>query len=210
MKLQSKVISEYISLFFMTVFTLLTIINNQISVFYIIYLFWFDEFLRTIFKFIFYYFKIKNIEAKQLYFSTIKSKLFVLFIYFIFIVVCFGLLIDWKKTDLILLNFEVFLFKNELFNFTIATFLGRELLLYFKNEFNIIHQNIFLSKRIIVLHISIIIGMCIWGFLPKHLYESSNSNILSGLIILPFLLLKLFFEIQEINKNKPDIIAKNL
>ena len=106
--------------------------------------------------------------------------------------------------------FEVFLFKNELFNFTIATFLGRELLLYFKNEFNIIHQNIFLSKRIIVLHISIIIGMCIWGFLPKHLYESSNSNILSGFIILPFLLLKLFFEIQEINKNKPDIIAKNL
>ena len=210
MKLQSKVISEYISLFFMTVFTLLTIINNQISVFYIIYLFWFDEFLRTIFKFIFYYFKIKNIEAKQLYFSTIKSKLFVLFIYFIFIVVCFGLLIDWKKTDLILLNFEVFLFKNELFNFTIATFLGRELLLYFKNEFNIIHQNIFLSKRIIVLHISIIIGMCIWGFLPKHLYESSNSNILSGFIILPFLLLKLFFEIQEINKNKPDIITKNL
>jgi hypothetical protein len=191
----------------MTVFTLLTIINNQISVFYIIYLFWFDEFLRTIFQFIFYYFKRKEIKGHPLYFKTIKSKLFVLFIYFIFIIVCFGLLIDWKNTDLILINFEVFLFKNELFNFTIVTFLGRELLLYFKNELNIIHQNIFLSKRIIILHISIIIGMCIWAFLPKYIYENSSSNILSAIIISPFLLLKLFFEIQEI---KHEITAKKL
>ena len=201
MKLESKVLSEYISLFFMTVLTLITVVTNQISVFYIIYLFWFDEFLRTIFNFIFYFFKREGIVNPHFYLGTIKSKMFVLFVYFIFIFICFGLMIDWKNSDLILINLSVLVFKNELFNFTIITFLGRELLLYFKNDTSTIIEHFFLSNRVIVLHISIILGMFILGFLPKSIYENSNSNILSGVIIVPFLLLKLFFEIMEIRKN---------
>lgn len=198
MKLQSIFNSDYISLFFMTVFTLLSIINNEISVFYIVYLLWFHEFLRTAIKLIFYVFKKEKIEHKQAYFITLKSKLFILTVYFIFIIIFFGLMLDWKNQDLILINLEVFMFKNTFFNLTSATFLARELMLYFNNELNKIDKNVFLSKGIIILHISILIGILIWGFLPKSIYENTNSNILSGFVIAPFLLLKLFFEVKKV------------
>lgn len=199
MKIRTLIIPDYLSLSFMTVFTLLTILNNQISVFYIIYLFWFHEFLRTIIKLVFYIFKREKIVDKSAYFKTIKDKMFVLFIYFIFIFIFFGLIIDWKNNPLIFINLEVLMLKNTMFNLTIATFLVRELLLYINDELNSFKEHFFLSNGIIILHISIIIGMFIWGFVPKSIYENSNSNLLSGLIIAPFLLLKFFFELNGAN-----------
>ena len=195
-----KIKFEYISLFLMALFTIFTIVNNQISVFYIIYLFWFDEFLRTSFKFGFYLFKREKIDQQEAYWKTIKDKMFILFVYFIFILVFFGLMIDWENSDLILINFEVLLFKNTMFNLTIAIFLARELMLYFKDGLKNFNENVFLSNGVIILHISIIIGMVIWKFLPSYIYENSNSNVLSGIVIAPFLLLKLFFEIKEIRE----------
>ena len=195
-----KIKFEYISLFLMALFTIFTIVNNQISVFYIIYLFWFDEFLRTAFKFGFYLFKREKIDQQEAYWKTIKDKMFILFVYFIFILVFFGLMIDWENSDLILINFEVLLFKNTMFNLTIAIFLARELMLYFKDGLKNFNENVFLSNGVIILHISIIIGMVIWKFLPSYIYENSNTNVLSGIVIAPFLLLKLFFEIKEIKE----------
>ncbi|MGJ8743129.1 hypothetical protein [Polaribacter sp.] len=201
MKLQSVVKVDYISLFFMTVFTLWSIVNNEISVFYIIYLFWFHEFLRTIIKVAFYVFKKDKIAHQRAYWSTLKSKLFVLFIYFVFIIIFFGLMLDWKNSDLIFINLEVFMLKNTMFNLTSAIFLVRELLLYYKDELLKFNGNIFLSRGVIILHISILLGMCIWAFLPKTMYENTHSNIVSGIVIAPFLLLKLYFEINEVRAN---------
>ncbi|SFS42685.1 hypothetical protein [Lutibacter maritimus] len=196
MILKASVITNYVSLALMSTFTLMAVANNQISVFYIVYLFWFDEILRTVSKFVFYIFKKQFIQNQLVFISNIKSKFFLLFVYFVFIVIFFGFIIDWKNQDLILINFEVLLFQSSMFNFTLITFIVRELFLFFKNEYETVSGNILLSKGIIVLHISIIIGMLIWGFLPKNFYENSNSNMLSAIVIVPFLLLKLFFEIK--------------
>lgn len=196
MILKASVVTNYVSLALMSTFTLMAVANNQISVFYIVYLFWFDEILRTVSKFVFYIFKKQFIQNQLVFISNIKSKFFLLFVYFVFIVIFFGFIIDWKNQDLILINFEVLLFQSSMFNFTLITFIVRELFLFFKNEYETVSGNILLSKGIIVLHISIIIGMLIWGFLPKNFYENSNSNMLSAIVIVPFLLLKLFFEIQ--------------
>lgn len=196
MILKASVVTNYVSLALMSTFTLMAVANNQISVFYIVYLFWFDEILRTVSKFVFYIFKKQFIQNQLVFISNIKSKFFLLFVYFVFIVIFFGFIIDWKNQDLILINFEVLLFQSSMFNFTLITFIVRELFLFFKNEYETVTGNILLSKGIIVLHISIIIGMLIWGFLPKNFYENSNSNMLSAIVIAPFLLLKLFFEIQ--------------
>jgi hypothetical protein len=201
MKLKTTPISNYASLAFMSIFTVLAVLNSQISVFYIIFLFWFDEFLRTVFSFLFYFFKREKLTLPHVYFAAIKSKMFLLFLYVIFIIIFFGFILDWKKSDLIFINLTVLAFKNTLFNFTIVTFLIRELILFFRNELNSVSLNAMLSKEIIILHISIIIGMFVWGFLPKDFYENSNSNLLSGLVIAPFLLLKLFFEIKLMNSN---------
>jgi lipid-A-disaccharide synthase-like uncharacterized protein len=90
MKLQSVLISDCISLFFMTLFTLITIVDNQKSVSYIIYLFWFSKFLRTLLKIGFYLVK--------------RDKVFILFAYFIFIFIFFGIMPNWENTNLILIN----------------------------------------------------------------------------------------------------------
>jgi hypothetical protein len=196
MILKASVVTNYVSLALMSTFTLMAVANNQISVFYIVYLFWFDEILRTVSRFVFYIFKKQFIQNHLVFISNIKSKFFLLFVYFVFIVIFFGFIIDWKNQDLILINFEVLLFQSSMFNFTLITFIVRELFLFFKNEYETVSGSILLSKGIIVLHISIIIGMLIWGFLPKNFYENANSNMLSAIVIVPFLLLKLFFEIK--------------
>ena len=196
MIIKASVVTNYVSLALMSTFTLMAVANNQISVFYIVYLFWFDEILRTVSRFVFYIFKKQFIQNHLVFISNIKSKFFLLFVYFVFIVIFFGFIIDWKNQDLILINFEVLLFQSSMFNFTLITFIVRELFLFFKNEYETVSGNILLSKGIIILHISIIIGMLIWGFLPKNFYENSNSNMLSAIVIAPFLLLKLFFEIK--------------
>ena len=51
-----------ISLALITAFTIVEIINKETTVFYIIYLFWFDEFIRTVFDRVAYRFKKENIE----------------------------------------------------------------------------------------------------------------------------------------------------
>ncbi len=197
MILKTSAVSNYASLAFMSLFTLMAVINNQISVFYIIYLFWFDEFLRTIFLFFRYFFKRETVPNPQVFIQQARSKMFFLFLYFIFIFVFFGLMIDWNNSDLIFINLSALLFKNSLFNITILTFIGSELLLFLKNDFENIIGHILISKGVIVLHISIILGVFIWGFLPKEFYEFSFSNLRSGIIIAPFLLLKLFFELNS-------------
>ncbi|MDP5105699.1 MAG: hypothetical protein NWQ31_05965 [Polaribacter sp.] len=197
MRLQSFLKTSYVSLLFMTFFTLMTIVNNEISVFYMIYLFWFHEFIRTLISIAFYIFKRDKIADKQTYYATLKSKLFILCIYFIFIFIFFGLMLDWKNNELLFINLQVLMLQHTLFNLTLITFSLRELLLFFNDDLKNLNGNVFLSKGVIILHISIILGILIWGFLPKDWYENTNSNILSGLVIAPFLLLKMFFEIKE-------------
>lgn len=131
MILKASVVTNYVSLALMSTFTLMAVANNQISVFYIVYLFWFDEILRTVSRFVFYIFKKQFIQNQLVFISNIKSKFFLLFVYFVFIVIFFGFIIDWKNQDLILINFEVLLFQSSMFNFTLITFIVRELFLFF-------------------------------------------------------------------------------
>lgn len=198
MRLQSFFKTDYVSLLFMTFFTFLAIVNNEITVFYIIYLLWFHEFLRTIIRIAFYILKRSKIIDKQTYYTTLKGKLFILWIYFIFILIFFGLMLDWKNEDLIFINLQVLMLQHMLFNLTLVTFFIREMILFFNDDLRNINANVFLSKGIITLHISIILGILIWGFLPKNWYENTDSNLLAAAVIAPFLLLKLYFEVQQV------------
>lgn len=194
MNLNQKNIAKYLSLIIMTGFTVLSIINKETSVFYIIYLFWCDEFIRTVFDRI----KLRSIknqvESTQNFGSNTKDRFFMLGIYFVFITIIFGLVINWKETDLILLNFEVFLFQNALFNGSIVSFLLRETYLLLNKKIENDSQHL-LSNGIIILHISIIFGIFFW-FLStkKFLIFQEYANILS---IVPFLILKLIFELKS-------------
>ena len=196
-----KILGEYLSLIVMTCITIMAIYSKQITVFYIIYLFWCDEFLKTIFDGLRYRFKKEQIQNPTNYILNIKNRFFMLLIYLVFIIVCFGLILDWNNTDLILGNFEVFFFKNTLFNISLITFLLREIYLY-KNNLLVLNSHHLLSSGIITLHISLILGIMLSFLIKKEFVVFENYAAVFAII--PFLLLKLYFEIQEIKYNSKE------
>lgn len=196
MNLKSNKIVNYGSLLSMTLFTVFSIIEKQTTVFYILYLFWCDEFLRTFFDGLNYFFRKKNIENLSKYLSNVKSRFFLLFVYVVFIVVIFGLVVDWKNADLIIDNLSVLFFKNSLFNFTIITFICRELYFFLYNTTQLQSKSV-LSNGIIILHISLVLGLFGW-FLSTQKIDlfKEYATLIS---IVPFLFLKVFFEIKSEN-----------
>lgn len=182
----------------MTLLTLLALNQKTISVFYILYLFWWDEFLKTIFDLARYAILKRKIQNPKIYLSIIKSRLFLLLVYLVFIVVFFALILNWRDTDLVLINFEVLFFKNWLFNFSIITFILREIY-NFQNDIRGYAPHHMLSKGIITLHMSLVLGMLFWFLVTKKfMFFMDYATLFS---VIPFLLIKLFFEIQEI-KNR--------
>ncbi|AJR02782.1 hypothetical protein [Siansivirga zeaxanthinifaciens] len=201
MIIQRPKIAEYLSLFVMTLITVLAIYNKQITVFYILYLFWWDEFLKTVFDRLRYQLKRNQLVNAVVQLSNTKSRLFMLMIYLVFIIVFFGLILDWNHSDLVLSNFEIFFFKNALFNFSLLTFLLREIY-KFRSDSHIGLTHHLLSPGVITLHVSLILGILLSFFLKKEFIVFENY--VAVLAIIPFLILKLFFEIKEIQYKQAD------
>lgn len=193
-------LAEYLSLGAMTLFTIIAVANKSISVFYIIYLFWWDELLKSLFDVLKYVFKKSYISNPKSFFLDIKGRFFFLMIYIVFIIVFFGFMIDWENKDMVGLNFEVFLFMNPLFNFSLISILLREVYLFRHPEESIKTHTAF-SSGIITLHVSIILGILLWAFITLKLKSLESYAVV--LSIIPFMLLKVFFELQEITYRHP-------
>ncbi len=193
MQIKQNIIINFLSLLIMTAITIASLYTKQSTVFYILYLFWFDEFIRAVFSKLSYHFNKKEIEDPVKFRLNLKEKFFFLFVYFVFIFVFFGLVIDRNDFSLIAINFSVLAFQNSFFNFSIITFLLRELYLYRNNS--VVENKVdIISVRIVILHISIILGILFWVLsTQKYQFMVEYSNIIA---IVPFLLLKLIFEVK--------------
>ena len=114
----------------------------------------------------------------------------------------FGLVIDWNSDAIVIGNFEVLLFKNSFFNFTIFSFFLRETALIYVHKEQSLQVRHILSNGIITLHLSIIFGIFLWAFLSGKIIDMQlNIDFNKSLAaILPFLIIKVFFEIMEIKK----------
>lgn len=188
---------NYLSLFLMTIITVFSIINKQTTVFYILYLFWFDELIRTVFDRLKFYFRKNQIEDLSVFLSDNNNRFFMLSVYLVFILVFFGLMMDWKHYEIIGNNFSVFFFQNSLFNSSLITFLFREYYL-FKNNKAQLESKTLLSNGIIILHLSLIFGIFFWFISTKKiLFFQEYATLIS---IIPFLLLKIIFEIKSENQ----------
>lgn len=183
-----------ISLVAMTVFTLIAIAKGQITVFYVIYLFWWDELLKTIFDVVALVTKHRQIPDSKSFRFSLQGRFFFLAIYIVFIVVFFGFLIDHDQGQQMIDNLEIFFFKNPWFTFTIIGFFIRELSEFLTQSENEIHSLDTLSPGIITLHISIILGGFLFGFFTWNKDATIDIALTRIALILPFLLLKLFFE----------------
>ena len=194
MDLKTNKIVNYVSLLCMTIITFFSVLDRLTTVFYILFLFWCDEFVRTFFDLINYFFRKDNIDDVAKYLSNVKSRFFFLFVYLVFIIVFFGLILEWEKSDLVVENLSVLFFKNNLFNLTIIIFIIREF--YFFQKYKIqLQSKTIVSNGIITLHISIVLGILFWFIsTQKILLFKEYATVIS---IIPFLLLKIVFEIKS-------------
>lgn len=203
----NKNIASYLinilSLLFFTGLTIFAIVAQEITIFYVIYIFWWDEFIKLFFDFSRYLFNKDQIIDTVEYKTDLGNRLFMLSLYVVFIVVCFGFMIEWKTENSIFKNAQILLFQNIYFNISLISFIGREIYVY-RNKIQTVNksmQNI-MSGTIITLHISIIFGILLWAIATKKLGSipfdlEKYSTILA---IIPFLIIKFLFEWSAIKK----------
>lgn len=173
------------------VFTFLGILFSEITVFYLIYLFWLQEFIRTVFDSFLIFKKRKDDSSSKAEGSQIFGSYFLMFIYFIFIVVIFGFITASKESNMIFENMRVLFFGNVFFNLNILFFII-EYYFHVKNNKTYTPKVSTFNSRHIILHVSIIIGAFIqMFFLVKFEIDGALG---SALVATPFLLLKYFFD----------------
>ncbi|WP_018341830.1 DUF6498-containing protein [Cytophaga aurantiaca] len=204
---------DILSLLFFTVLTIVAVVVQEITIFYVIYIFWWDEFIKVLFDFFRYLFNKKEIETPLLVKASIGSRFFMLFIYIVFIIVCFGFIIEWNTENAISKNAQILLFQNIYFNISLISFIGREIYVY-RNKVQTINKVSFgmMSGSLITLHVSIILGILLWAVATKKLgsipFElGSYSTILA---IIPFLIIKFLFEWLTIRMKRKEVEKSNL
>lgn len=171
--------------------TLLAIANGEVTVFYIVYLFWFQELVRTLVDFSVVLKQKKTIAEKWLFMKMSFGSFFILWVYFVFIVLLFGFMLNWKNSDLLGDNILVLMFRNWYFNVNILLFLV-EYIYFRKQTDNTALQLHIFNRRHIILHISIILGALIQLAIVPRL--GIESKWVSALVVLPFMLLKLWID----------------
>ncbi|WP_372938253.1 hypothetical protein [Seonamhaeicola sp.] len=170
--------------------TALSILNGNTTVFYVIYFFWWHELIRIVIDRICY--KMNKNAALANYKKTgIFSSFIQMGVYFIFIVVFFAFMTNWKNQDLIQTNMKILFFKNWFFNANLVfVAVERTLLHYTQQPLKVFFGNF--TPNMLILHVSIILGIILMLFVVRNFPEIFTPNNLWGSVIIvsPFLLIR--------------------
>ena len=179
------------SLLLFTVLTLLSILNGQTTVFYLIYFFWWNELIRSVVDRLTYK-KNRNAIYDKENPSEFMGSLLLMGIYWIFIVVFFGFIMAPSHTEMITANMGVLVFQNWFFNINLLYVVLERIYLHKTSQPVQLYFGAF-NPNTFVLHISIIIGGVLMFFVVKKYPAifTPENRWGSALIALPFLLLKL-------------------
>lgn len=183
------------------ILTLLSVLNGQTTVFYLMYFFWCNELIRIIID-KWYAKKNPNASNKDWKSSDFTGGLFSMGIYWVFLVVFFGFIAASNNSKIIFTNMEVLFFQNWFFNINLIFVFLERIYLHKKKQPVTIYFGTF-NPNMIVLHVSIIVGGVILFFLVKQFPETFTPENTWGsvLIVLPFLLLKIL--VQKLTSNTP-------
>lgn len=187
----------------MTILTIMSVYAGQSTVFYIIYLFWWNEVLSHVINTFFD--KLYKRPKQPNEFSKGNPTRLLLFIYWFFIVIIFGLIANWGNVEAVGTNVEVMFFKNIYFNLNLL-FIITEL-----SFFNIQYKNSVPAKgstgitgNMIILHISIILGAFLLFLVVKNFPNvfTPENTWASLLIIAPFLLLRFLLQLYKLKNGR--------
>jgi hypothetical protein len=193
------ILGKKIALFLILGLTLFAILTEVTTTFYLIYLFWWDEIFRSLTDLFTYIFRKDVFTQSETFLFRFKGRIFFLAIYFVFIIVLFGFVINANQYNLIALNFEVFFFQNIWFNFSLFSMLLREIIVFYQQPLHSREGYGIVSNGIITLHISIILGILLWFiFSYKFEIKDASGNFYSVWAVIPFLVIKIIFEYFEI------------
>lgn len=172
--------------------TVIALINKEITVFYMLYLFWWQALIEIFAKMIREY-RITQSFSKA--YARGRPSFPIMAGYWIFIVVLFGFAFSFSNYDLFAINAEVLMFRNIPFVLNIAlTIILVAINSRSNSEENILNFGIF-SPKMIILHVSIILGAFV-HFGVKHYYPNSFENSIYPYLFsaIPFLLLRTYFD----------------
>lgn len=196
---RNNVLYRLVDIIIMTFLTALSIYNEQATVFYIIYLFWWHEFLSFVINSFF-----DKLYKRKKEVVPNNSTSFLLTIYLIFIIVIFGIIANWNNQDAVITNLGVMFFKNLYFNINLL-FIITEICFYnIQNNHKIPAQaNSGFTANMIVLHISIILGAFALFFVVRKFPEifTTENTWASLLIISPFLLLRFIVQMYRLKNS---------
>lgn len=176
-----------------TLCTILSVLNGQSTVFYLIYFFWWNELLHIIIDRICYRQNPNAIldENSQ---GGLFSSLLQMGIYWVFIVVFFGFIANWKNIAITGTNMQIFFFLNWFFNANLVFVIVERVLLHRNKQSVQVYFGPF-TPNMIILHISIVVGAILMFFVVKKFPDIFTPDNLWGsvLIALPFIILKWLF-----------------
>lgn len=183
-----------LSLLGTVLFTVIALINKEITVFYMLYLFWWQALIEILTHF---GFQLKSKVPFYKAWKTNNSAFFLMGLYFVFIVILFGIVFSFSNFDLFALNAQILVFKNIPFALNIILSLSLALIKLFTQDADDGSDAGFgiLSTKMIILHISIILGAFI-HFGVKHYYPESFEDSIYPFILsaVPFLLLRTYID----------------
>lgn len=173
-----------------TLFTLVSILNGQTTIFYIVYLFWWNELLRIIVD-TFAYKQNPNAIRDNAEKNSLSGSVIPMIIYLVFIIVFFGIIANWKNKEITIVNINILAFHNLFFNLNLLFILAERIILHKLKQPVQVYFGAF-TPNMIVLHVSIILGALLMFLVVRKYPDTFTPYNLWGsvLIISPFLLLK--------------------
>lgn len=185
------------SLLFFIILTIVAIVMKQITVFYVIYVFWWEEVIKTICNSLRYLIKKEQVRDFVNYKGYVSQRFFVLFVMFGFIFLCFGLMNNEDNPENLAQNIQIVKFQNIYFNISLVSIIVREVYV-FNNKNLPIHlvPNNALSTGLFILFSSITMGILFWALLQKNidLIPHSLEKYIIYAEVVPFLLIKFLFD----------------
>ncbi|WP_026762960.1 DUF6498-containing protein [Sediminibacterium salmoneum] len=180
-----------VNFFFAVLLPGYSLLIGDSTIFYLIYLYWWQELLASAIEGIYY---AKNREAyPEISTNPFWARLFLLFVYFVFIIIFFGLVSDWGNDQRIKKNLEIFFFRDIFFMINLVGLVLNDWLHKKTAAQKLIISNDPFKGRMMVMHISIIlggstlfIGNTAWAGFPFLLikayldYKQNKMNIQEG------------------------------
>ncbi|MEZ4968104.1 MAG: hypothetical protein R2814_00275 [Flavobacteriaceae bacterium] len=185
-----------------TVLTLLSVLNGQTTVFYLIYFFWWNELIRLAVDRLCYKGNKNAIYYRDGLSGDFWGGLFLMGIYWVFIVVFFGFMAGSDNAEIMMANMGVLFLQNWFFNINLIFVLVERLHLHRVQQPLKIYFGAF-NPNTIVLHISIIVGGVLLFFVVKGYPETFTPKNRWGSVViaLPFLLLKMALQYLTASDN---------